>query len=163
MKPNGKVIARQTLRPLTAIEISSESEVRKRKEWDLLAEAKWGSPFEPPIDVKCDLDPLDEYAKDDDDEKARVLPEFFDPVDAFGSPIDQQPAYDTMLNTELMLPNGDSYKSAKVVRRTIGLNGQAQGSYHQQPELNTMTYDVEFDDGLVKEYSANVIAEELFR
>jgi hypothetical protein len=161
LKANGKVIARRTLRPLTHIEISSETEIRKRQEWDVLAEARWGSPFEPPIDVTCDPDLLNEY--EDDDEKARVLPEFTDPVDAFGSPIDQQPAYDTMLNTELMLPNGDSYKPAKVVRRTIGPDGQARGSYHQQPELNTMTYDVEFDDGLVKEYSANVIAEELFR
>ena len=67
-----------------------------------------------------------------------------------------------MLNTELMLPNGDSYKSAKVVRRTLGPDGQAQGRYHQQPQLNTMVYDIEFDDGLVKEYSANVIADELF-
>jgi hypothetical protein len=159
LKANGRVIPRRTLRPLTAIEIRSENEMTKRSWFDRVVHSKFGSPFEPPTPI-TDYDVLDEY--EDADEMARVLPEFSDPVDAVGRPIDQQPAYDTILNTELMLPNGDSYKPAKVVRRTIGSDGTTHGSYHRQPELNTMTYDVEFDDGLVKEYTANVIADELY-
>eukprot|EP00980_Cylindrotheca_fusiformis_P000803 scaffold196_cov113-Cylindrotheca_fusiformis.AAC.4 len=41
-------------------------------------------------------------------------------------------------------------------------DGGTEGVYDPIPERNTMSYDVEFDDGMVKEYSANVIAEELF-
>ena len=35
------------------------------------------------------------------------------------------------------------------------------GFYHKNPILNTLVYDVEFPDGEVKEYSVNVIAENL--
>jgi hypothetical protein len=84
------------------------------------------------------------------------------PVNAVGRPIDQHPAYDTILNTELKLPNGDSYKPAKAFRQTIIYKGTTRGSSHQQPELNTMAYNVEFDNFLVKEYTAKVIAGELF-
>eukprot|EP00980_Cylindrotheca_fusiformis_P005792 scaffold1216_cov64-Cylindrotheca_fusiformis.AAC.1 len=91
----------------------------------------------------------------------RVFPTFYDPVDNVGHAIDQQPAYDSMINLELMLPQGDSYKPARVTGRTVR-DGGTEGVYDPIPERNTMSYDVEFDDGMVKEYSANVIAEELF-
>ena len=35
------------------------------------------------------------------------------------------------------------------------------GTYHNNPFLNTITYDVEFSDGQVKEYGANIIAENM--
>jgi hypothetical protein len=159
LRNNGRVIPRRTLRPLTEREIREE--VKQREIFDVVIHKRFGSPFLPTRPI-ADYEVKDEFDDDDDDEPTRVIPEFTDPVDAVGRPIDQQPAYDTVLNTELMLPNGDSYKPAKVVRRTLGSDGLTHGSYHQQPELNTMTYDVEFDDGLVKEYTANVIADELY-
>ena len=36
------------------------------------------------------------------------------------------------------------------------------GTYHDNPILNTMIYDVEFPDGEVREYSANIIAENMY-
>jgi hypothetical protein len=159
LKGNGRVIPRRTVRPLNAIEINSEVSRQQRRDFDTVIHSKFGSPFEPARPIK-EYDVLDEY--EDNEEAARVIPEFTDPVDAVGHPIDQQPAYDTVLNTELMLPNGEAYQQAKVVRRTLGSDGRTHGTYHHQPELNTMTYDVEFGDGFVKEYTANVIADELF-
>ena len=35
------------------------------------------------------------------------------------------------------------------------------GTYHNNPFLNTVTYDVEFSNGQVKEYGANIIAENM--
>jgi hypothetical protein len=159
LRANGRVIPRRTVRPLNAIEIRSELSKQRRTEFDVVIHKQFGSPWKPPSHLK-EYNVLDEY--EDDDEAARVIPEFSDPVDAVGRPIDQQPAYDTVLNTELMLPNGESYQQAKVVRRTLGSDGRTHGTYHHQPEFNTMTYDVEFGDGFVKEYTANVIADELF-
>ena len=46
--------------------------------------------------------------------------------------------------------------------RTIDSAGNTVGTYHDNPMINTLVYDVEFPDGEVKEYSANVIAENLF-
>ena len=35
------------------------------------------------------------------------------------------------------------------------------GSYDENPFLNSIIYDVEFNDGTVKEYSANVVAKNM--
>ena len=49
----------------------------------------------------------------------------------------------------------------KVARRTIGPDGTTSGRYDSNPILNSMRYEVEFPDGQVKEYAANVLAENL--
>ena len=51
---------------------------------------------------------------------------------------------------------------AKVVKRHKGEDGLIQGTYSDKPIANTIMYDVEFSDGTVREYAANVIAENLF-
>ena len=35
-------------------------------------------------------------------------------------------------------------------------------TYHDNPFLNTITYDIEFSDGQVKEYGANIISKNMF-
>ena len=40
-------------------------------------------------------------------------------------------------------------------------DGRTAGVYHEDPRLNSMIYDVEFPDGQIKEYSANMIAENI--
>ena len=46
--------------------------------------------------------------------------------------------------------------TGKETQRTIGPDGQVTGTY-----LNSIIYDVEFPDGQVKEYAANIIAENI--
>ena len=53
-------------------------------------------------------------------------------------------------------------RNATVIGRTKGDDGKAIGTYKNNPYLNTMTYNVEFPDGEVKEYCANVIAENMY-
>ena len=48
--------------------------------------------------------------------------------------------------------------TGKVLQRTIGPDGQVTGTYVNNPYLNSIIYDVEFRDGQVKEYAANIIA-----
>ena len=51
--------------------------------------------------------------------------------------------------------------NGKVIQRTIGPDGQVTGTYDNNPFLNSIIYDVEFPDGQVKEYAANIIAENM--
>ena len=51
--------------------------------------------------------------------------------------------------------------TGKVNQRTIGPDGQVTGTYDNDPFLNSIIYDVEFPDGQVKEYTANIIAENM--
>ena len=48
-----------------------------------------------------------------------------------------------------------------VKRRALDHNGKAAGTYHDNPFLNTMVYKVELNEGQLREYSANVIAENM--
>ena len=50
---------------------------------------------------------------------------------------------------------------AKVIRWSIDINGNIVEDFYKTPSLNSLVYDVEFSDGTVKEYSANVIAENI--
>ena len=49
----------------------------------------------------------------------------------------------------------------KVKRRTLGPDGKTAHIYREDPRPNSMKYDVEFPDGLIKYYSANMIAENM--
>eukprot|EP00957_Ditylum_brightwellii_P088028 6705216-Ditylum_brightwellii.AAC.1 len=67
-------------------------------------------------------------------------------VDANGTLIDQQPAYNKIIHAE---------------RRALEPDGRTAGSYHDKAMLNSTIYEVEFPDGEVNEYAANVIAENM--
>jgi hypothetical protein len=97
----------------------------------------------------------------DEDTEPMEMPEIDDPVDATGVAVNQQPLYDKMIHHEVVMAQGDKMRPAKVIGRTIGPDGHTIGTYNENPVLNSMVYDVEFPDGEVREYSANVIAENL--
>ena len=48
-----------------------------------------------------------------------------------------------------------------VKRRALGPYGIVVGTYHNNPMMNSIIYEVKFPDGQVKEYAANVIAENM--
>jgi hypothetical protein len=56
---------------------------------------------------------------------------------------------------------GENMTVGKVTKRALGLNGNVAGTYDENPCLNMMIYEVEFPDGQLKEYAANVIAENM--
>ena len=75
--------------------------------------------------------------------------------------LEQQLPFDKIINAEVMIQNGDEMAMGKVARRSLDADGRMTGTYHDNPFLNTITSDVEFPDGQVKEYGANIIAENM--
>ena len=49
-----------------------------------------------------------------------------------------------------------------MVGRTIADDGNVYGTYDDNPYRNTVSYDVEFQDGEVKNYSALLIADNMY-
>ena len=90
-------------------------------------------------------EPFEEY--EDEDESPRVIPDMDDPIDAAGNTINQQPVYEKMIQTELILPQGDKLRMAKFCVRTVGPDGKTIGTFHDTPIFNSIVYDVEFPDG----------------
>ena len=160
LRANGNVVPRRTLRPLRVDEIHSNVEQKKRDTFDALIEGRWGTSTTPPNESKNPKeDPWEEYSYDD--ESPRQIPDIEDTVDATGKLICQQPAYDKLINAEVHLQHGNKVQAAKVIQRSLGPDGNTNGSYDDNPFLNSLLYDVEFADGTIKEYSANVIAENM--
>ena len=162
------LVARTTL-PLNTSELSSETEKSKRNIFNESIKELWGTsvpdkpsnddeyPATHPDDVKEDL--FEEY--EDGDESPWVFPDMNDPINAAGNAINQQPVHDKMIQDELIIPQGDKLQMAKVCGRTVGPDGKTIGTFHDTPIFNSIVYDVEFTDGEVKEYSANVIDENM--
>ena len=73
----------------------------------------------------------------------------------------EKPIIDQWIHAELNLPQEEMLRKAKVVCQTKDNNGDAMGSNDPNSFLNTLTYDVEFSDGEIKERSSNVTAENM--
>ena len=52
-------------------------------------------------------------------------------------------------------------QTGKVTQRAVDPDGHTVGKYDDNPSLNSLLYKVEFDDGLVREYAANIIAQNM--
>jgi hypothetical protein len=60
------------------------------------------------------------------------------------------------------VPIGDEIRSGKVVRRKRELDGTVRGRSNANSILDTRTYEIEFPYGRSDEYTANVIAENMY-
>ena len=163
LKANGNVVPRRSHRPLKVDEVHSEVEQQKRTVFVQLIERRWGTSITGPktkgTDSTDNENDFEEY--EDADEDPRLVPEIEDQVDINGRLINQQPAYDRLINSEVSLQLGDERAIGKVSRRALTPEGHEVGRYDENPYLNSIVYEVEFEDGQMQEYSANLIAENM--
>ncbi len=159
LKGNGRVVPRRSVRPLRKEEILSEVEKQKRAVFDALIERRWGSSVNPPPEEVDATDP-DGDSMDLEEKLPQDIME--DVIDANGRLLNQQPVYDLMINAEVSLQKDGELQHGTVKRRSLGPDGRTCGTYDTNPILNSVIYDVEFSDGQVREYSANLIAENMF-
>ena len=94
-------------------------------------------------------------------EEPRMVLETEDVVDVTGKQLNQNPAYDRNINSDMALQIDSEMKKGKVVRRAMGPDGKVTGTYNDNPILNTVLYNVEFPDRQVREYAANVVVENM--
>ena len=62
----------------------------------------------------------------------------------------------------MILPQGYKIQGVKVICRTKDLNGDTVGKYNDNPLFNSMLYDIEFPDGGIKEYCADIFDENMY-
>jgi Reverse transcriptase (RNA-dependent DNA polymerase) len=84
-------------------------------------------------------------------------------VEEINGTVDYDPEiYDGYITSQVLLPKGDEFKVGTVVQRKMDADGNPTGKGNTNPILDTREYKVEFPDGEVLEYSANIIAENLY-
>ena len=74
----------------------------------------------------------------------------------------EEDVYDGYVSAQVLLPSRDGRTLGRVTRRLRDTNGIPIGRSNIFPVLDTRLYEVEFDDGAVAEYSANIIAENIY-
>ena len=76
---------------------------------------------------------------------------------------DDGEAIDYYLNMELITDVGTSgERRGREIKRSQGPDGEPIGRAHTNPLFDTREYDIEFTDGAIERYTANVIAENMF-
>ena len=158
---SGVPIARTAIQALTEDEVATVEVQQTVKAYDESIQAKIGdSAFEDdlPVPSQCKMHP---EAEEEDDGGATFKP--FAPSYAMpeADEFDVE-TYDACLQAEVLLPQGDHLVAGTVVGRKRDHDGNPLGKRNPNPILDTRIYEVQFPDGHVLDYAANVIAESIF-
>ena len=155
LKCNGEVVRRNTFRHLRQEEYESEESKKERSDFDASVEKRLGDPLTdkeltPEFDISMVTPDYEVY----EDEQNPVIIQEIDDYNPEG--------YDGYITAQVLLPKGEEFQIGTVVKRRLDDDGKPIGTSNSNPILDSREYEVEFDDGCVLEYSANVIAENLY-
>jgi hypothetical protein len=161
LKANGQVLYRTTVRSLTLDEIQSPTEIAERLKFDASVEETLGK-YMLEADFKDDPDFTDFVTPTfepygDDEVPASKMPD----IDDVDNDHDVD-TYDQYVGTQVRVPIGGEIRSGKVMRRKRELDGTWKGRANANSMLDSRTYEIEFQDGLSDEYTANVIPENMY-
>ena len=153
LKGNGQVVHRTTYRGLTPEEQDDPNHQRLRESFDKEVTGKLGPKMSPHdlTDADADTPEYETYADDHEGEHAHPIEEDTTPEES-----------DEYVNAEVSLPKDGSMLSGRVIGRKRDSSGALKGTRNANPILDSRTYMVEFPDGEVTEYSANVIAQNMW-
>jgi len=152
---NGKVIARTSIRKFTKDELSNEVTKERIQTFD--------ESIKNTFNVAPHLNP----SIDDSLDTADQLNDVYLPYDQdLEMPEDDEmpdtEAYDQYITARVLMPRGDAMEKGIVKCRKRDADGHLIGRSNTNPLLDTRVYEVQFPDGVANEYSANVIAENIF-
>lgn len=177
MNSNGKVIARSTVVPLEEADYSVTTTKQRMADLDNTIVNTLGDYKNATNVAKSDVPDMDK-----DDIEAQLIFCFDLDQDVFHDQLtssdtsnpeyDDAPTmdveseeFDKFLGVHIEIPSADGEGKvlAKVKERKRDINGELIGSSHPNPILNTAVYKVESPDGTIGEYTANVIAENIYQ
>jgi len=155
LKANGRVVPYRTLRRLSPAELAPLNGVEADK-WVLFTTSireVLGDSVKIPKEVPLDnndteaFDALWDLEPYKDDYESKLFIPDADLTDAAGKPFVHQTLADTLINAEVLLPHEDSQAIARVVRRAVNDEGRMISTFNENPLLNTLLYECEFNDG----------------
>ena len=157
---HGTVIPRRSVRRLTQTEENIEIEKSKRAEFTKIITSKLGNslyipsksnPYkEESISGEGDENNLKHFLEEDANYES-------DEINTF-----EHSLHDSLIHAEVLLPHNDEMCKGLVRGRHTNTNGEVIGHFDVNPLLNNVIYDIEFADGTIKEYAANVIAQNMY-
>ena len=82
-------------------------------------------------------------------------------MDTHGRLLNQQLSYETFIQNKLQLQLGDKVQRVEVIQRSLRQGGITVGTYGDNLSLNSIVYVFEFPDETIREYTANISAENM--
>jgi len=146
----GKVIARMTVQQVVTNDYQLPTVKTKMEEFYAKVKDKFKDERhrEPAPADGLILD--DEDANDEPEEGVKVEQDDF-----------TDDSYNAYLGAELLVPSGDNFIVSRVIKRVRDEDGNPVGQRNNNPILDTRRYEVQFGDGSMIEYTANLVAENL--
>jgi len=152
---SARPIVRSTVQPLTQDELNSPTVKACIQDLDHSIRDKVSTAdddfVDPPVELQDEDDSLDVRFDPMEPEAERPEADDFTPE-----------ALDNLINAEVILPKGDILIPARVIGRKRDESGNPIGTANTNPILDTCLYDVQFLDGRVETYAANIIAENIY-
>ena len=176
LKDTMKITASHTVRQLKEEEYRDPAIIRQREEFMQKCQRTHGDKLKVGNDeVKVESNKDNQMESDDSGEEVppfiplvpdaepSKIPEQ-DVVDEDGNPVDKlDHIYETYINMEVKMPRQSKDMYGQVIRMCLDENGKTIGTPHENPMLNTLMYEVKFEDDTVQAYAANTIAENMWR
>ena len=154
LKSNGQQVFRSTYRPLTQAEYDNPIIQQQMKEFDEAIAIKLG-PCAKDSDFEFDFIPdahtptFDPYS--DEDNKQDIVPDR-----------DESQDFDAFIGAEVLMPHEDNQLMGKVRERKRERDGSLKGTGNTNALFDTRAYVIEFPDGAEAEYTANIIAQNMY-
>jgi len=161
LSENASPIVRSTVQLVTKDQLQTTEVQQQLKELDLKIHEKCGEPSNESSLHKYDLD----GNADEKDVPEYVTPEYvpMEPESAHKEADVWEPeAYDNFISAQVRLFKGGQEYLGTVASHKRDANGNPVGRSNPNPILDTRVYQVTFPDGDTAEYSANIIAENLY-
>jgi hypothetical protein len=163
---SGKVISSTTVQHVTTTDASNPSINRTIIAFDQAVNTR----LDDTNFTNNDLDGVSPYIQDIHDDHTEVLrhgiipsdTEYGDMVIKDNTEADAHPDLDNYIHAQLLLDVGGEQLQGRVIKRAKEADGTKKGRAHQNPLFDTRAYLVEFKDGSVGEYTANIIAENIY-
>ena len=165
---NGSVIVRDSVSSLDEEETRRDDMKHRIREFDDYINNKFGDRKSKSSEQELDREMLREEGitpevdesifgaealEWDQDEPEAAMPE----VDDY-----TPDSVDTYLRAEVVIPRGGTLERGTVVRRAHGPDQRPIGKRNDNPILDTRSYEVQFEDGDISTYQANMIAEHMY-
>ena len=163
------VLVRDTVSSLSDEESKSDETKKRIIDFDKLVNAKIGDRPTKRGEIELDAEMLDQGGT-----QPEIPAELFNTdADNFDWDLEEPEAAmlevddydadttDTYLNADVVMPRGGDFERGKVIRRSKGPDMNPIGKANRNPILDTRSYEIQFEDGEVSTYQANMIAEHM--
>jgi hypothetical protein len=161
LSSSGTPIARSTIQPISEAELRSNVVQKAISDFDQAIKEKiGGDPTEDSLAFEIGSDELNK-ALADADEDGHFLPVEPDAEKPDADDYDEE-TYSKFTSAEVLLPKDGYEYIAKVIGRKRDGNGNPVGQYNPNPILDATVHEVQFPDGRIQKYAANVLAEALY-